>query len=84
MKPVVIYTREFCSYCSRALSLLQRKGVEFEQIDATMDQNLRAEMREKSGRSTFPQVLIGGTPIGGSDELHALDASGELDALLNA
>ena len=84
MQPVVIYTREFCAYCSRALALLQRKGIAFEQIDATMDQNLRAEMREKSGRSTFPQVFIGGKPIGGSDELHALDASGELDALLNA
>lgn len=84
MQPVVIYTREFCAYCARALALLQRKGIEFEQLDATMDQNLRAEMREKSGRSTFPQVFIGGKPIGGSDELHALDANGELDALLNA
>ena len=84
MQPVVIYTREFCSYCARALALLKRKGIEFEQIDATMDQAKRAEMREKSGGATFPQVLIGGKPIGGSDELHALDASGELDALLNA
>ncbi|MBX7249409.1 MAG: glutaredoxin 3 [Caulobacteraceae bacterium] len=83
MQSVVIYTREFCSYCSRALALLQRKGVEFEQIDATMDQEKRAEMRERSGRSTFPQIFIGGKPIGGSDELHALEQSGELDRLLN-
>ena len=71
------------AYCSRALALLQRKGVEFEQIDATMDQEKRAEMRERSGRSTFPQIFIGGKPIGGSDELHALEQSGELDRLLN-
>ena len=83
MQSVVIYTREFCSYCSRALALLQRKGVEFEQIDATMDQEKRAEMRERSGRSTFPKIFIGGKPIGGSDELHALEQSGELDRLLN-
>lgn len=83
MKPVVIYTREFCGYCVRALSLLERKGVAFEQIDATMDQEKRAEMRERSGRSTFPQVFIDGKPIGGSDDLHALEASGELDRMLN-
>jgi glutaredoxin 3 len=83
VQPVVIYTREFCSYCTRALALLERKGVAFEQIDATMDQDRRAEMREKSGRSTFPQIFIGGEPIGGSDDLHALEASGELDRLLN-
>ena len=63
MQPVVIYTREFCSYCARALALLQRKGIEFEQIDATMDQAMRAEMREKTGGATFPQVLIGGKPF---------------------
>ena len=84
MQPVTIYTREFCAYCTRALALLERKGIAFEQKDATMDQALRNEMRERSGRGTFPQVFIGDKPIGGSDELHALEASGELDKLLNA
>lgn len=84
MQPVTIYTREFCAYCSRALALLQRKGIPFEQKDATMDQGLRAEMRERSGRATFPQVFIGDKAIGGSDELHALELNGELDKLLNA
>lgn len=84
MQTVTIYTREFCAYCTRALALLERKGIAFEQKDATMDQALRSEMRERSGRATFPQVFIGDKPIGGSDELHALEASGELDRLLNA
>lgn len=84
MQPVVIYTREFCGYCTRALTLLQRKEIPFEQIDCTMDQALRNEMREKTGGATFPQVLIGGKPIGGSDALQALEDRGELDALLNA
>lgn len=84
MQPVTIYTREFCAYCTRALALLQRKGIAFEQKDATMDQDLRTEMRERSGRATFPQIFIGDKAIGGSDELHALDLNGELDKLLNA
>ena len=84
MQPVTIYTREFCGYCTRALALLQRKGVEYEQIDATMDQAKRQEMRERSGRSTFPQIFVGDTHVGGCDDLHALERSGELDKLLNA
>jgi len=84
VQPVTIYTREFCAYCTRALALLQRKGIAFEQKDATMDQDLRTEMRERSGRATFPQIFIGDKAIGGSDELHALDLNGELDKLLNA
>jgi len=84
VQPVTIYTREFCGYCTRALALLQRKGVEYEQIDATMDQAKRQEMRERSGRSTFPQIFVGDTHVGGCDDLHALERSGELDKLLNA
>jgi glutaredoxin 3 len=83
VQPVQIYTRAFCGYCTRAVGLLQSKGIEFEEIDATMDQDKRREMMERSGRSTFPQVFIGGKPIGGCDDLHALEASGELDRMLN-
>ena len=84
MQPVTIYTREFCGYCTRALALLQRKGVKYEQIDATMDQDKRREMRERAGRATFPQIFIGDRHVGGCDDLHDLERSGDLDKLLNA
>lgn len=84
MADVVIYTRPFCGYCSRAVSLLTEKGADFEEIEAGMDPKLRQEMMEKSGRSTFPQIFIGGQHIGGCDEMMALERSGKLDALLNA
>ena len=84
MQPVVIYTRAFCGYCSRAVSLLEQKGVKFEEIDATMDPSKRAEMMQRSGRATFPQVFVGESHVGGCDDLFAADRSGELDRLLNA
>jgi len=83
MAKVEIYTRQFCGYCAAALSLLRDKGVELVERDATLDAGLRAEMVERSGGGrTFPQILIDGRPIGGYDELYALEAQGELDALL--
>jgi len=84
VQPVVIYTRAFCGYCSRAVSLLEQKGVKFEEIDATMDPSKRAEMMQRSGRATFPQVFVGESHVGGCDDLFAADRSGELDRLLNA
>ncbi|MGE3143867.1 MAG: glutaredoxin 3 [Hyphomonadaceae bacterium] len=85
MAAVTIYTRAFCPYCSRALSLLQRKGADVTEIDATFDTAQKAEMvRRAGGKSTFPQIFIGDTHVGGSDELHALDAKGGLDPLLAA
>lgn len=83
MQPVVIYTRAFCGYCSRAVALLEEKGANFEEIDATMEPAKRAEMMERSGRSTFPQIFIGDTHVGGCDDLFALERSGKLDAMLN-
>lgn len=83
MADVTIYTREYCGYCSRAKALLQSKGVEFVEHDATYSQELRAEMIAKaSGRSTFPQIFIGGEHVGGCDDLHALDREGRLDTML--
>lgn len=85
MAKVEIYTKVFCPYCSRALALLRSKGVEFEETDITMDPNKRAEMIGRaSGRTTVPQVFIDGLHIGGSDDLAALDAQGDLDPLLAA
>lgn len=82
---VVIYTKPGCPYCSAALSLLARKGADFTEIVASGDPALRSEMIEKSGgRATFPQIFIGGKHVGGSDDVHALDRRGQLDALLAA
>ncbi len=83
MAKVTIYTRMFCPYCSRAVSLLREKGVEFEEIDAGMDAKKKAEMVERShGGRTFPQIFIGGQHIGGCDDMMALEKAGKLDPLL--
>lgn len=80
--PVLIYTRDFCGYCSAAKALLERKGVAFEERNASADPAFRAEMITRSGRSTFPQIFVGTTHVGGCDDIHALDAAGGLDPLL--
>jgi glutaredoxin 3 len=81
--PIVIYTKPFCPYCTRAMALLDSKGAKYEEILAAMDADKRKEMLERSGgRSTYPQIFIGERHVGGCDDLHALDANGELDALL--
>ena len=85
MVPVTIYTRQFCGYCARAKSLLEEKGVDFVERDATFSPELRQEMLGKSnGRTTFPQIFIGSTHVGGCDDLYALDRAGKLDPLLAA
>jgi glutaredoxin 3 len=84
MANVIIYTRQMCSYCSAAKALLKQKGVAFTEHDASFDQGLRAEMMQKSGRNTFPQIFIGGKHIGGFDDMNALNRAGSLDAMLNA
>lgn len=81
MPPVTVYTRSFCPYCTRALALLQRKGVHVTEIDAS-DPAKRQEMIERSGRWTFPQIFVGETHVGGCDDLHALEQRGGLDPLL--
>jgi glutaredoxin 3 len=84
MADVVIYTRPFCGFCARALSLLSQKGVAFTEIEAGMDPDKRREMVQRSGgRSTFPQIFIGGTHIGGCDEMMALERAGKLDPMLH-
>jgi glutaredoxin 3 len=81
MPPVVIYTKDYCPYCHAALGLLDRKGVAYDRIEVT-SAAIQDEMAKKAGRRTVPQIFIAGQPVGGSDDLHALDASGKLDALL--
>jgi glutaredoxin 3 len=80
---VVIYTRNWCGYCVAARRLLKQKGVTFETRNASDDPEYRAEMMERSGRRTFPQVFVGDRHVGGYDDLAAMDRSGELDTLLS-
>lgn len=82
MAKVVIYTTNYCPYCTGAKALLRSKKVVFEEIDVTGDPARRAEMEKLSRRHTVPQIFIDGTPIGGYDDARLLDASGELDRLL--
>ncbi len=85
MKTIEIYTQPFCPYCARAISLLTKKGAAFHEIDAPAGSPARAEARTRSGgRTSVPQIFIGGTHVGGSDDLAALDRAGKLDALLAA
>ncbi|MFM5916920.1 MAG: glutaredoxin 3 [Novosphingobium sp.] len=80
---VEIYTKWGCPYCVRAKALLDSKGVAYEEYDVTMGGPKKAEMVERvPGARTVPQILIGGQPVGGSDDLAALESAGKLDALL--
>jgi glutaredoxin 3 len=80
---IVMYAADWCPYCSRARSLLQSKGVPFEEIDVDARPEARAEMRARSGRNSVPQIFIGDTHVGGAEELIAREASGTLDPLIN-
>lgn len=85
MKPVEIYTSPLCGYCHMAKRLLTSKGVAFSEIDLASAPDRRAEMVQRAnGGRTVPQIFIGDLHVGGSDELHALDRAGKLDALLAA
>jgi glutaredoxin 3 len=79
---VVVYTRDFCNSCLRAKNLLRNKGVDFEEIDITEQDDVREQMIARSGHRTVPQIFIDGRFVGGADDLIALNAAGRLDALL--
>ena len=82
MTQVTIYTKPYCPYCIRAVSLLEKKGIDFTEIEAAFDPEKRAEMMQRSGRTTFPQIFVGDLHIGGCDDLMALEREGRLDPLL--
>ncbi len=83
MARVLIYCTASCPYCQAADRLLERKGVQdVERVRVDLEPARRAEMQQKSGRRTVPQIWIGGRHVGGSDELHDLEDSGKLDELL--
>ncbi|MGB7431938.1 MAG: glutaredoxin 3 [Ahrensia sp.] len=82
MAKVTIYTRQLCGFCTAAKRLLKSKGVAFTEHDATFAPALKKEMIQKSGRTTFPQIFIGGDHVGGCDDLMALERKGALDVML--
>ena len=83
MPPVVIYTKSTCPFCHSAKALLRNKAAPFEEIGVDGDRAEKAAMAEKErGRWTVPQIFIGETHVGGWADLHALESTGKLDALL--
>jgi len=85
MTPVLMYCTGSCPYCHSAERLLEKKGVrDIERIRVDLEPGRRAEMMQRSGRRTVPQIWIGARHVGGCDELYELEADGELDALLQA
>lgn len=85
MQTVTIYTTRYCPYCHAAKDLLRRKEIAFDEIDVTGDSAGRAVMtRRAKGRTSVPQIFVGERHIGGCDDLHDLDAAGQLDALVAA
>jgi glutaredoxin 3 len=79
---VRVYTAPNCGYCTAAKNLLRNKGVAFEEIDISRDPALRQQVIERSGRRTVPQIFIADQPLGGYDDIAALNKSGELDRML--
>jgi glutaredoxin 3 len=84
MANVVVYSSDYCPYCSRAKHLLASKHVDFEEIKVDGKPQIRAEMTKKAGRTSVPQIWIGSVHVGGCDDLFALERAGKLDALLSA
>lgn len=82
MQRVTIYGNNSCPFCGAARMLLTKKGVEFDDVLVNADPAKRAEMQERSGRTSVPQIFIGETHVGGFDELDELDRSGQLDEML--
>ncbi|WP_417697276.1 glutaredoxin 3 [Psychromonas sp.] len=81
MAAITMYTTPYCPYCQRAKQLLDSKQAEYQEIDVS-DRSLRPEMTKTTGGTTVPQIIIDGNPIGGCDELYALERADKLDALL--
>jgi glutaredoxin 3 len=82
MAIIQMYTSEYCGYCVRAKRLLDKKGVDYEEVHLHLDPDARQRLVELTGRWTVPQILIDDRPIGGFDELKALDEQGRLDEIL--
>lgn len=79
---IVIYGTEICPYCTAARMLLKKKGVDFEDVLVSGNDELRQEMQRRSGGRTVPQIFINDEPIGGFDDMYKLDQEGRLDTML--
>ncbi len=79
---VIMYTTRFCPYCMRARSLLKKKSIDYDEIRVDGDNSLWEEMENLSNRNTVPQIFINEQPVGGYDDIAALDRNNELDTLL--
>jgi glutaredoxin 3 len=84
MKPVTVYTTDYCPFCRSAKALLDKRGVSYEEINLASDPDARETLSDVTGGFTFPQVVIGEQTVGGFDELRAADRSGQLAELLAA
>lgn len=83
MKPVKIYTTTYCGYCAQAKALLVRKGIPFDEVDVTANDDLRVQLVEMSGgQRTVPQIFIGSVHVGGYRDLAKLEADGKLDEMV--
>lgn len=78
----MVYTTNYCPFCTRTKALLRSKNVDFEEIDVTLDEGLQEEVKRLSGRRTVPQIFIDGKAVGGFDDIKQLDVLGKLDRLL--
>ncbi len=83
MKSIKIYSKNYCPYCSRAKSLLERKGVTYEEINMEGKQDEMMALIKETGMRTVPQIFIGDFFVGGFTELNELEKNGELDKKLN-
>jgi glutaredoxin 3 len=84
MRPVTLYTTDACPFCTRAKTLLAKRGIEYAEINLARDPDGRAQLVARTGMYTFPQILIGEETIGGFNELLAADRAGTLSELLAA
>ncbi|MHB8416894.1 MAG: glutaredoxin 3 [Myxococcales bacterium] len=82
MQPVRIYTTDYCPYCRNAKALLDRKGVPYQEIDVTGDDEAREKLTAQTGLRTVPQIFVGDTLVGGFSDLEALEKAGKLTPLL--
>jgi glutaredoxin 3 len=84
MTPVTVYSTTWCPWCDRAKALLNARGIAYENVNIDTEPNFRQRLLDLTGGYTVPQIVIGDQPIGGFQQLRALDASGELSKLLAA
>ena len=84
MRKVTVYTTQLCARCGNAKEILSRRGIEFEEINLSKDPVGRAQLAQRTGLMTFPQIVVEETTLGGFDDLVAADADGRLEKLLAA